>query len=73
MIKGGTPPPTNRKAVSIMKYFTIHYRGYADGKINNNLEYTVFDETEESAIEQLMSYTAFTGDLVDEIISIETR
>lgn len=56
-----------------MKYFTIHYRGYADGKMDNNLEYTVFDETEESAIEQLMSYTAFTGDLVDEIISIETR
>lgn len=71
--QGGTPPPTIRKAVNTMKYFTIHYRGYADGKMNNNLEYTVFDETEESAIEQLMSYTAFTGDLVDEIISIETR
>lgn len=74
MIKGGTPPPTTvLKEVSIMKYFTIHYREYADGKMNNNLEYTVFDETEESAIEQLMSYTAFTGDLVDEIISIESR
>ena len=72
--QGGTPPPTTvLREVSTMKYFTIHYKGYADGKMNNNLEYTVFDETEESAIEQLMSYTAFTGDLVDEIISIETR
>lgn len=56
-----------------MKYFTIHYIGYTDGKMNNNLEYTVFDETEESAIEQLISYTAYTGDLVDEITSIEAR
>lgn len=56
-----------------MNAYIIYYRGYADGKMNNNLEYTVLDETEESAIEQLMSYTAYTGDLVDEIISVETR
>lgn len=55
-----------------MNAYRIYYKGYQDGIITD-LEFDAYAQNEDEAIATLEEQTAFTGDLVDEIISIETR
>lgn len=52
-----------------MKAYRINYKGYQDGRITD-LEFDAYAENEQDAIATLEEQTAFTGDLVTEIINI---
>lgn len=52
-----------------MKAYRINYKGYQDGIITD-LEFDAYAENKQDAIATLEEQTAFTGDLVTEIINI---
>ena len=55
-----------------MNAYRIYYTGYQDGIITD-LEFDAYAENKDEAIAALEEQTAFTGDLVDEIIRVEMR
>lgn len=59
----------NTKGGNNMKAYRINYKGYQDGRITD-LEFDAYAENKQDAIAALEEQTAFTGDLVTEIINI---
>lgn len=58
------------KGVLKMNAYRIYYRGYQDGIITD-LEFDAYAENEDEAITALEEQTAFTGDLIEEIINVK--
>lgn len=53
-----------------MNAYRIYYKGYQDGIITD-LEFDAYAENENEAIAALEEQTAFTGDLIEEIIDVK--
>jgi hypothetical protein len=58
------------KGVLKMNAYRIYYKGYQDGIITD-LEFDAYAQSEDEAIAALEEQTAFTGDLIAEIINVK--